>query len=196
MTAKVHNLAFNLLSDFDREESAFDKPDPEVQLKTAFDDGYQQGLADGRAEAQADAELRLADAETMFSERLNEERQAFQRDCADVLLMRFDGAMRSISRAIEERVAELLRPWLKEQLRIRAVQELEQAISRALVDGAKVHIEAPADVLNFLRDRLPVDAFHIGLSESPSADIRAHIEDTQIEANIAAWISELEALAT
>lgn len=196
MTTRVHSLAFNLLSDFDHEGSEFDKPDPEVQLKAAFDDGYHQGLSEGRAEAQADTELRLAEAETLFSEKLNEERQAFQRDCADALSARFDGAVKLISRAIEERVAELLRPWLIEQLRTRAVQELEQAINRALVEGAKVHIEAPADVLAFLRERLPVQAFQIGLSESSSADIRAHIEDTEIEANISAWIAELEALAT
>ncbi len=100
-----------------------------------------------------------------------------------------------IERNIEDRIATLLRPWLIERLRERAVQDLEKAIARALAEGAKVHIEAPAEVLTHLRERLPTDAFQIGYSESSSPDIRAHIEDTEIEANISAWIAELEAMA-
>jgi hypothetical protein len=195
MMTGAHKSAFRLLSDFDREESDLEKPDPEVQLKAAFDDGYQQGLTEGRAEAQADAELRLAEAEVLFSERLNADREAFQRDCADVLATQFDGAVKSIERAIEERVAALLRPWLVEQIRTKAVRDLEHAITRALAEGAKVHIEAPADFLAHLQGRLPVDAFQIGFSDSPSPDIRAHIEDTEIDANISTWIAELEAVA-
>jgi hypothetical protein len=196
MMTSAHKPAFRLLSDFDRQESDIERPDPEAQLKAAYEDGYQQGLTDGRAEAQADAELRLAEAEVLFSERLKADREAFQHDCADVLAVQFDGAVKRIERAIEERVAALLRPWLVEQIRARAVRDLERAITRALAEGAKVHIEAPADFLAHLRDRLPVDAFQIGFSDSPSPDIRAHIEDTEIEANISTWIAELEAVAS
>lgn len=193
MTARVLSRAFPMLSDFDHPNAAAVKPDHETELKTAFEDGYQQGLSEGRAEAQADAEVRLAEAETLFLERLNLERNGFRQECADVLAARLDGAVKLIERAVGERVATLLRPWIVEQLRERAVQDLEAAITRALVEGAKVHIEAPAEMLEHLRISLPNDAFQIGYSESASSDVRAHIEDTVIEANIAAWISELEA---
>jgi hypothetical protein len=82
-----------------------------------------------------------------------------------------------------------------EQLRERALRDLETAIARALVDGAKVHVEAPGEIIAHLRAHLPSDAFQIGYSESTSADIRAHIEDTEIEANISEWIAGLEAAA-
>ena len=193
MTARVLSPAFPMLSDFGCPDAGDAKPDRETELKSAFEDGYQQGLSDGRAEAQADAEVRLAEAETLFLERLNLERNAFRQECADVLAARLDGAVKLIERAVGERVATLLNPWLVERLRERAVQDLEGAITRALAEGAKVHIEAPAELLEHLRGRLPNEAFQIGYSESTSADIRAHIEDTVIEANIAAWISELEA---
>ena len=193
MTARVLSRAFPMLSDFDHPNAAAVKPDHETELKTAFDDGYQQGLSEGRAEAQADAEVRLAEAETLFLERLSLERNGFRQECADVLAARLEGAVKLIERAVGERVATLLRPWIVEQLRERAVQDLEAAITRALVEGAKVHIEAPAEMLEHLRNSLPNDAFQIGYSESASSDVRAHIEDTVIEANIAAWISELEA---
>ncbi len=193
MTARVLSRAFPMLSDFDHPNAAAVKPDHETELKTAFDDGYQQGLSEGRAEAQADAEVRLAEAETLFLERLNLERNGFRQECADVLAARLEGAVKLIERAVGERVATLLRPWIVEQLRERAVQDLEAALTRALVEGAKVHIEAPAEMLEHLRSSLPNDAFQIGYSESTSSDVRAHIEDIVIEANIAAWISELEA---
>lgn len=193
MTARVLSRAFPMLVDFDRPDVGEVKPDRETELKSAFDDGYQQGLSEGRAEAQADAEVRLAEAETLFLERLNLERNGFRQECADVLAARLDGAIKQIEHSVGERVATLLRPWLVEELRERAVRDLESAITRALAEGAKVHIEAPAEMLEHLRASLPNDAFQIGYSESTSSDVRAHIEDTVIEANIAAWISELEA---
>jgi flagellar biosynthesis/type III secretory pathway protein FliH len=195
MMARAHGLAFSLLSDFGREKSEFEKPDPEVLIKSAFDDGYQQGVSDGRAEAQADAELQLAESEALHAEKLNAERQAFERDCAEVLASRLDAAVSQIERAIAECVAEYLRPWLIERLRLRAMQGLESAIAKALSGGAKVHIEAPAEVLAYLRDRLPAEGLQIGYSESATSDIRAHIEDTEIEANVSAWLAELEALS-
>jgi len=193
MMARLHSPAFPLLSDFDRQDSQSGQPDQESQLKSAFEDGYQQGLAEGRAEAQADGEYRLTEAETLFATHLSEERESWQRDCADVLRVRFEGAAKLIERNIEDRIATLLRPWLIERLRERAIQDLEKAIARALAEGAKVHIEAPAEILTHLRERLPNSAFQIGYSESSSPDIRAYIEDTEIEANISAWIAELEA---
>jgi hypothetical protein len=193
MMTRLHSSAFSLLSDFDRENGDDQKPDYEAELKAAFDEGYRQGHADGRAESEADGELRIAEAQTLHSEQLSEERQSWQRDCADVLVARFDGAAKLIERSIEERVAPLLRPWLVERVRERALRDLENAISRALVEGAKVHIEAPFEIIQNLRERLPTEAFQIGYSESPNADIRAHVEDTEIEANISAWITELEA---
>jgi hypothetical protein len=193
MMARLHSPAFPLLSDFDRQDGQGDKPDHDSQLKSAFEDGYQQGLAEGRAEAQADGEYRLTEAETLFAAQLSEERQSWQRECADVLAARLDGATKLIERNIEDRIATLLRPWLIERLRERAIEDLEKAIARALVDGAKVHIEAPEEILTHLRERLPTETFQIGYSESNSPDIRAHIDDTEIEANIAAWIAGLEA---
>jgi flagellar biosynthesis/type III secretory pathway protein FliH len=192
MKTRLHSRAFPLLSDFDRKDGG-GKPDQESQLKSAFENGYQRGLADGRAEAQADGELRLAESEVLHATRLDEERQSWHRDCADVLAARFDASVKSIERKIEDHVAVLLRPWLIEQLRERALQDLEKAIARALSEGAKVHIEAPAEVLTQLRERLPTQALQIGYSDSGSPDIRAHIEDTAIEANISLWIAELEA---
>ena len=129
MMARLHSPAFPLLSDFDRQDGQGGKPDHDSQLKSAFEDGYQQGLAEGRAEAQADGEYRLTEAETLFATQLSDERQSWQRDCADVLAARFDGATKLIERNIEDRIATLLRPWLIERLRERAIEDLEKAIA-------------------------------------------------------------------
>lgn len=195
MMARPHSLAFSLLSDFDRAASG-GVQDHETQLKAAFDNGYRQGHAEGRVEAESDSEIRLADAAARYAEQLAEEKQIWQRECADVLLARLESIAKSIERSIEDRVAELLRPWLLDRLRARALQDLEKAVSRALIEGAKVHIEAPPEIIGHLRERLPSETFQIGFSESPNADIRAYIEDTKIEVNISAWIAELEAIAS
>ena len=195
MTGRLHSPAFSLLSDFDRRGAGVEAIDVEARLKSAQDDGYRQGHADGRTEAESDAELMLVEASTRHAEHLEEERLNWQRECADILLQRLESAAKSIERTIEDRVAALLRPWLVDRLRVQALQDLERAISRALVEGAKIHIEAPAEIVQHLRERLPSETFQIGYSESADADIRAYMADTQIEANISAWVAELEAIS-
>lgn len=186
-----HSPAFPLLADLDG-EGEFVPPDHAAQVTQAHSTGYEEGLAAGRSEAEADAELRLSEMEIRHLEILAQERETFQRDCADVLAARFESAEKQIERAIENRVSDLLRPWLVDQIRARAIDDLEKAIARAMTDGAKVHIEAPPAIIAHLRDRFPAGGLQIGYSESETADIRAHVDDTAIEANISAWISTLE----
>ncbi|MFT3732432.1 MAG: hypothetical protein QM780_13610 [Hyphomicrobium sp.] len=169
--------------------------DYEAELKAAFEDGHRQGQAEGRAEAEADAEILLNEAGVRHAEELATEKQSWEEAFADVLIARLDSAAKSIGHSIEARVASLLKPWLTDRLRGRALEDLERAISRAMSEGAKIHIEAPAEIVQHLRERLPTDALQIGYSESSSADVRAHIEDTVIEVNISAWIAELETAA-
>lgn len=194
MTARPHSSAFSLLRDFGRVTPDVEEPDHEAQLKAAFEDGHRQGYADGRAEAEADAEHRLAEAKIHHANELAQEKDRWQRDFAEQLVARLESASGLIEKNIAERVATLLRPWLIGRLQDRALQDLERAILRGLVEGAKIHIEGPAEIIQHLNERLPTAGFQIGYSESPSADVRAHIENTEIEVNIAAWIAELEAL--
>lgn len=195
MTTRPHSSAFSLLSDFDRENAVVER-DYEAEIKSAFEEGYRNGHADGRTEMEADAELRLTEATSLHAEQLLEEKQNWQRECADVLVARLENVSKLIEASIEERVAMLLRPWLAERLRERALQDLENAIARALVEGAKVHIEAPTEIVVHLRERLPVEGLQIGFSETENSDIRAHIEETEIEVNISAWVAALESVAS
>lgn len=195
MTARAHSSAFSLLRDFDRVTPDAEEPDHEALLKAAFEDGHRQGHAEGRAEAEADAEHRLIEAQIVQANELAQEKEIWRRDCAEQLIARLESASSAIERSIAERVATLLRPWLLARLHERALQDLERAISRALVEGAKIHIEAPAEIIQHLNERLPAAGLQIGYSESATADVRAHVENTEIEVNIAAWIAELEAIA-
>jgi hypothetical protein len=193
MMARSHSPAFSLLSDFDHPRGEQEAPDYDLLLKEAFDEGYSKGHGQGRAEAEADAEHLLAEAAVRHAQNVELERESWHRNCADILIERLDGIAALIERRIEARMAELLRPWLINRLHERAMGDLEMAISRALSEGAKVHIEAPREIITLLRDRLPTTSFQIGYSESENGDVRAHIEDTEIEVNIAAWIAGLEA---
>lgn len=195
MTTRLLSSAFSLLSDFDRENAVVER-DYEAEIKAAFEEGYRHGHADGRAETEADAEIRLTETMALHSRQLLEEKQAWQHECADVLVARLEGVTKHIEASVEERVATLLRPWLTDRLREQALQDLEKAIGRALVEGAKVHIEAPREIIDRLRDRLPAAGFQIVYSESSSSDIRAQIEETEIELNISAWIAALETVAS
>jgi hypothetical protein len=192
MMARRHSSAFSLLSDFDRAVPDVAAPSHEAQLKTSFEDGQRHGRLEGRAEAEADADLLLAEARIRHAEELIAEKENWQRDCADALIARLENAATTIERHIEERVAALLKPFLLARIRERALQDLERAISRALVEGAKIHVEAPPEIIEHLRKHLPSNGIQIGYYESSDADVRAHIEDTSIEANISSWIAELE----
>ena len=195
MTTRLLSSAFSLLSDFDRENAVVER-DYEAEIKSAFEEGYRHGHADGRAETEADAEIRLTETIALHSRQILEEKQEWQREFADVLAARLEVVTKQIEASIEGRVAALLRPWLSERLRERALEDLEKAIGRALVEGAKVHIEAPREVIDRLRDRLPAGGLQVVYSESQNSDIRAQIEETEIELNLAAWIAALETVAS
>jgi hypothetical protein len=192
MMTRRHSSAFQLLSDFDADGHIIHAPDFDAQLKQAFDDGFQQGYAGGRTEADADAELRLAELQSLHDQSMASERANWRQECADVLASGLDDAIRSIEANIETRLAVILRPWLEEKLRDRALKEFQETITRALSQGANIQISGPAQILDSLRERLPSSAIEISYTENSGPGVIAHIDDTQIDADFSAWIAQLE----
>ena len=189
---RPHSSAFSSLVDFERQEAAVIHADHDAAISEAYSAGLARGSSDARAEAEADAELRLAEAAALMEARLEEQRARLHEDCVRELNTKFDSAMKVIERSLEDRVSALLRPWLLEGVHERAMGQFAGAILRAAGGATKIHIEAPADLVEKLKTQLAHSPFAIGFSESDSADIRAYVDDTELDMNIASWIAELE----
>lgn len=191
MRRAVRSSAFQLLSDFDS-RGGQRRPDRETEVKSSYEDGYLKGLADARTEAEAECQSLQKASEEVLQNTLASERDAWQRDCADILKSQHEEAIAHVQRRLGDRVASLLKPWLSERLHERVMFQFEKAIERALGEGAKLHIEGPADLLASLRDRFPVELLQVSFAETSASTVRAHLDDTQLEINISAWISDLE----
>lgn len=191
MTRAARSSAFQLLAEFGGRGTAA-AADQQDEIRASYDEGYLQGAADARAEAEADCEARLTSAGQDYAERLATERESWQRDVAEVLSAEIATGVAKIQRSIGDRVAALLKPWLTERLYERAMYDFEKAIERALADNSSMEIEGPSDILRSIREKFPVEVLQVAFTESESPSVKAQIDSTRIEIDMSAWLAELE----
>jgi hypothetical protein len=174
-------------------EEAVKPEDIAVRLAEAHARGREDGLAEGREEAQDRHAAELAalrrEAE---AERLEFERNEYAR---------LEGAIRSGLKEIEDNVgaavARILAPFLERQLVKRASDELAKAIARLSAAGSPglITIRGPERVLARLRERiadLPVELAYVD-DKGPEAVVEANA--TQITTALGPWAELLAPLA-
>lgn len=192
MTRAPRSSAFELLADFGGRGVDLSL-DREAVVKASYDDGYRKGVADGKEESVAECEQRLADASQAFEARLKDECARWEKECGAALAVKLEIAAESLGRTIGDRVSALLRPWLMARLHDHAMFEFEKAVERAIKEGAKVHIEGPADALSGFRERFPVELLQIAFTETAEPQVLTQVDATQIEINFEAWLADLKA---
>lgn len=149
-------------------------------------------LAEAEAERSACAQA-LADAEAMFATRLDTELAHARAAWCAAEGERLAGALGAGLAALEARICEgvaaVLRPFLREKARERAVESFARRVGDLLRHpGATpaLTICGPADLLIALRARLPETA-GISFAEAPGPELRVTCEDTVLETQMAAW---------
>ena len=164
-----------------------------VRLAEAHARGREDGLAEGREEAQDRhaAELSAVRREAE-AERLEFERNEYAR---------LEGAIRSGLKEIEDNVGSavtrILTPFLDRRLVERAIDELAKAIARLCVAGSPglVKIRGPERLLAHLRDHiveLPVEVIFV---EDKGPEVLVEANATQITTALGPWAELLAPLA-
>lgn len=154
---------------------------------------HAEGIAQGREDARAEMEARFAELEAGFEERIQKEREVWaQRDgarLAAAMLQGLDGVREDVVAA----TAQVLKPFLIESVRQKALAELSRAIEDLLLRDpeAGMVISGPKDLLDVLELHLNERAgsFTFKPSETPEVEVKAGA--ALLSTRIAAWVEKI-----
>lgn len=165
--------------------------DPAKLLADAHERGFREGTAAARVEFE---QQRAADA-ARHEERLVAERRRWSDAEGDRLAAEISAGFRRIETNVAASVARILAPFVAEQVRRTAVDELSATLSALLTDGSArtMVVRGPHDLVERLRPKLVADAASIRFEVTASADIRVATGETIVETQIAAWLDRLAA---
>jgi hypothetical protein len=166
-------------------------PKAEAPPVDLLDDAYQRGYAAGLAGGDA----KLAEERVHGAIRLGEERAKWSDQQAAAIVNGFTAACREIETNVASSVARILRLFLVDAVRDKAVAALVEQIS-ALTSNSPVpvfRITGPSDLLRRVRAQLDT-ARQTGIEYevADTFEIRVVADQTVIETQISAWTACLK----
>jgi hypothetical protein len=165
---------------------------PETDPALEADRAYRRGLEDGRAAARAEYAKHLDDLRREFDEQRLGDRQAWADGEARRMAEALDNGLAQIEAHIAETVARVLEPFLLQERRRRAVQELVEAINAMVLrqQALEVAIRGPEDLVQALHAALDGRVrLECAISDEP--DVQVLVDHTIIETRIGAWMSRV-----
>ena len=158
---------------------------------------YEAGFAAGRAAADADAATMLEQSQCVIADRLATERRGWCESEAALLEASLREAVAGCEAAIAAAAAKILKPFLTEQIRQRAIAELAGAINGMLEKShvASVSCAGPADLVAMIQQRLSARGIPVEIVPGGSCEVRVRIDASVLETRLAGWLGAIEEAA-
>jgi hypothetical protein len=158
-------------------------------------DAHDRGLRDGAAAARVDFEQQRAADAARHEERLVAERRRWSEEEGDRLAAEIAAGLQRIETNVAASVARILAPFVAEEVRRTAVDELSQTLDALLTGGGArtMVVRGPHDLVERLRAKLAGLAASVQFEVTSSADILVTTGETIVETQIAAWLDRLAA---
>lgn len=156
-------------------------------------EGHAEGLAQGRDEMRAEMEARLGEIEAAFEARLVQEREAWaQRDGARLAAAMLQG-LEGVREEVIAATAQVLKPFLIEKVREKALSELARAIDDLLLRDpeAGMVISGPQDLLHVLELQLSERAGAFTFKAADTAEVEVKAGPALLSTRMAAWIEKI-----
>ncbi|MBN8910855.1 MAG: hypothetical protein J0H65_02120 [Rhizobiales bacterium] len=168
---------------------AEDAADLDFRIKEA----HARGIAEGRAAVHAEHEAAVLAEAAAFEQRLVAERQAWASEQGERLATQIGEGLETVERRISDLVSDALKPVLREQIRVKAVEELARTLNILLSKGAyaRIAVSGPADLVDRMKTAIAAD--HAGLSfvEGAGVEVTVSADDTILATQIEAWVDAL-----
>jgi hypothetical protein len=163
--------------------------EPPPDLDAIFERGRQAGLAEARAEAEAELARRNQEA----ADALELARQSWADDVATRLSGQIPEALEALGERLSEVTGRLLRPFLDGELHDAACRALIDQIRPLLAgeDGVLIRVSGPARLLDTLRHVFPAGCA-VEFTENDATDVSIVAGETTIQTRIEAWVARLE----
>lgn len=179
-------VAGGLAAKGDAKAQGDDARDMEARLQRA----HAQGMAAGRAQAEAALAGERARMERAHREEMARQAERWRRETGGRLAEQLAGGLAELERVVSENVAEILAPLVEEAARRRAVEKLRDELRRMLEARAalKVHVKGPEAMLEALRQGLDKLGENVILEACDDCgELTAQVDETLIETRAGAW---------
>jgi hypothetical protein len=197
-----------LLADFDRPDSQkgrgrvvpFDHAvhsGPKLQSKQVVqpeDDGYQRGIAEGYAAAQAEYELKLNEERERFSAQLDEQRNALLNENAAHIANSVLEVGGQLEAKIAGVTARILEPLISNAIQRQAVAGFVEKLSSFASDGRRpaLRIKGPAELIELVRSKLGARSITLEFRVEPVAEVSIAVDEIVLETQVKIWADRLK----
>lgn len=157
-------------------------------------DAHARGVLEGRAAAQVEQDAALAQQQASFDQKLAAERQRWAAEQGAHLSALIATAFEDLEHRVAERVGAILKPFLSDSVRAKALEELSAFLNLMLAKGeyAKIAISGPKDLLSEIEARLSERHAGVTFAESDGTDVAVSADGTIIETQIGAWTEAIQ----
>jgi hypothetical protein len=153
---------------------------------------YERGAAEAMAAADRRAEERLAAQARDMAKAHNDERARWASEQGEILARDFAASLAALQASLRDEVARLLRPFLEDRLRRKAVAEFGDALRTLLRHDktAQIAIRGPADLI----ERIVTDevAPFCDATVGEDCEVVATCGATTIATHLRDWLAALE----
>lgn len=165
------------------------KADREFEVSEA----HARGVVEGRSAAQVEFDSVAATQAVAFEQRLATERETWVAEEGERLARMIDGGLDDIEQRVSDLVSEVLKSFVSESVRSKAVGELGDALKSMLSKGeyAKVVVSGPADLIAEVKSRLGDGTAGVSFVEADGIDVVVNADDTVLATRIGAWVAAI-----
>jgi len=159
-----------------------------------LDEAYSRGYEEGKAAAIADMEGQIEQEREHNKKQLELERYTWASRETDALTERIDSGFKEIETKLADIIARILRPFLTEVSRNRAIAELLSALDMILAadEGVTLEISGPEDLLELLREKLNSRNIAVLFTPSDEPEVRMVAGQTIVETCLGQWVQRVE----
>lgn len=158
-----------------------------------IDAAREEGRSTGREEAQAEADVRLAQREAEFAAQIRTQREVWCASESAVLADAISKGLEGLHDAVMGQVAQTLKPFLIEEVRKKALAELAIAVGALLAKEPDVGLEVvgPSDLVKSLEAKLAGHAGSISYAGANFCEVEVKAGPAVIATRIGAWIEKI-----
>lgn len=169
--------------------SADAKSDLDIELS----DAHTRGVLEGRAAAQVEFDSVTATRAVAFEQKLAAERQKWAAEEGERLSQMISSGIEDLESRISSLVSEVLRSFVGERVRGKAIDELSQTLNTMLTKGeySKVIVSGPADLTTEVERRLSTHVAGVTFVEAEGVDLVVNADDTILATRIGAWLKAI-----
>jgi hypothetical protein len=165
----------------------------EVDVAAETEAAYQRGLSEGRDVASAEFEAHLASERQQFQDELAQARAQWAAETSDAFVQQISEGLEALRHQLADAVGDVLMPLIATVARDRAIEQLIEELSELSRDqqGLRVEVSGPEDVIEALRERLPVLGLDVAWLSDNQCEVNITAGATVVETRLNQWIDQV-----